>query len=342
MIGAKDQRGFTSIVVCLIIMTIMSLVSIGFSRLMSIEQRQATERQLSTGALYAAESGINDARLVTKLNPLYAKNTCDDLVLPSPASTVSKTMPNGTNAQITCVTVNQDIQSLQYDVSTDPLASTIVPITPNDGTQRINTLALNWRGKTGHSYPNGLSGLIPLTGWSSLTGVLKLTIVGFPGGNIDRNTLLANTRIMYLVPSSTGISALSINDVGNELPNTDGAYLGSVQRNVQCNNDNCALRLTEIPSTYTHIRVILTSLYRDNSLTITGSGINGAFTFKGTQASIDSTARVGEEVIRRIEARISLESEKTSVFNTNGLALLSNGTICKEISVGANVTNSCN
>jgi hypothetical protein len=57
-----NQKGVASIFVVMTLMTLLALISIGFSRLMNREVRQSLDRQLSTAAYYAAESGINDSR----------------------------------------------------------------------------------------------------------------------------------------------------------------------------------------------------------------------------------------------------------------------------------------
>ena len=56
-----DQRGFAAIVVALVLILVLSLLTIGFAELMRHEQRSALDKQLSSQAYYAAESGVNDA-----------------------------------------------------------------------------------------------------------------------------------------------------------------------------------------------------------------------------------------------------------------------------------------
>ena len=57
----NEETGLVAIVVSMLIMIIMSLTVFGFTKIMQREQRQAVDKQLSTQAFYAAESGINDA-----------------------------------------------------------------------------------------------------------------------------------------------------------------------------------------------------------------------------------------------------------------------------------------
>jgi Tfp pilus assembly protein PilX len=106
-----NQSGFVSIVVCLIIMVILTLVTIGFSKLMGRAQRQALDRQLSTQAFYAAESGVNDALLVYKSDPTKLDKTC---------GTVKNIID--TSVAATCVFSDGNPTSVEYgDVGTSPV-----------------------------------------------------------------------------------------------------------------------------------------------------------------------------------------------------------------------------
>src|SRR5665213_517516 len=60
--GQKDESGVVAIIVVMILVTILALIRVGFSKLMNREVRQALDRQLSVEAYYAAESGTNDAK----------------------------------------------------------------------------------------------------------------------------------------------------------------------------------------------------------------------------------------------------------------------------------------
>src|ERR1039458_10050844 len=73
-----DQSGFASIVIASVIILVLSLITVGFAQLMQREQRSALDRQLSSQAYYAAESGINDA--VSAINSGFnvAKSTCPE------------------------------------------------------------------------------------------------------------------------------------------------------------------------------------------------------------------------------------------------------------------------
>src|SRR4051794_27185754 len=54
------QAGLVSIIVTLIMMLVISLIVVGFAEITRRNGSEALERQLSTQAYYAAETGIND------------------------------------------------------------------------------------------------------------------------------------------------------------------------------------------------------------------------------------------------------------------------------------------
>ena len=62
--AGRDQRGIASLIITMVSMVIVTLIVLGFATLSRREQRQSLDRQLSTQAFYAAESGVEDARAV--------------------------------------------------------------------------------------------------------------------------------------------------------------------------------------------------------------------------------------------------------------------------------------
>jgi len=73
----KRQVGFVSIIVAAVLMVLLSLITIGFSKIMQREQRQSIDRQLSAQAFYAAETAINDVKdKITLQGSVPAKAHC--------------------------------------------------------------------------------------------------------------------------------------------------------------------------------------------------------------------------------------------------------------------------
>src|SRR4051794_36665296 len=79
MTSQKDESGIISLIIVAILSVVMALVAVGFAKLTDRELTQASDRELSAQAFYAAEAGINDARAYLKAcdpanNP---SGTCD-------------------------------------------------------------------------------------------------------------------------------------------------------------------------------------------------------------------------------------------------------------------------
>jgi len=118
----KGQKGMASIVVVSVLVVIMTLISIGFARIMSRTVSNATNRQLSTAATYAAQSAINDVSAFIKTNPTAYSDTCNGsgtLIgktgAPGPFYYDSNLSGDTTKtAHYTCLILNQTPGDLQY------------------------------------------------------------------------------------------------------------------------------------------------------------------------------------------------------------------------------------
>ena len=72
----NNASGFAPLIVSIVIVTILSLFTVGFVLLMKNNTSNALNDQLNNGAFYAAESGVNDA--IKALNNGYdqVKSSC--------------------------------------------------------------------------------------------------------------------------------------------------------------------------------------------------------------------------------------------------------------------------
>ncbi|PJE65669.1 hypothetical protein COU91_00385 [Candidatus Saccharibacteria bacterium CG10_big_fil_rev_8_21_14_0_10_47_8] len=113
----KTQEGIVSIMVVSVLIVLLSLVTIGFARLMNRETRQALDRQLGLQSYYAAESGINDAigYLDSKKDSLgsAAIDTCDQ-----GAGLLNKNLSGeiNPNAQYSCVLIDVTPSFLLFNI----------------------------------------------------------------------------------------------------------------------------------------------------------------------------------------------------------------------------------
>src|SRR5262245_1378660 len=111
---AKNQKGMVSILVTMVIMIVVSLIVLGFAKIIRREERQSLDRQLSTQAFYAAESGINDA--VKKISDdiknnvtVPTKTSCD----PDNHYTTSNQL-DGTTITYSCLLIDPTPNTLEY------------------------------------------------------------------------------------------------------------------------------------------------------------------------------------------------------------------------------------
>src|SRR4051794_24071665 len=79
----KNQKGVASIIVVTILIVLLSLISVGFAKLMSRTVNNSSNRQQNSAAYYAAQSGINEITSLIKKRiiglPTTYTNSCADL-----------------------------------------------------------------------------------------------------------------------------------------------------------------------------------------------------------------------------------------------------------------------
>ena len=124
----RDESGLAAITVTLIILGIVTLITVGFATLMRREQRQALDRQLSTQAFYAAESGVNlarkaiDADLAVSETPETYSNCSDSPIV---------NYDLGNNASVSCVLA--DLTPTELTKTLDPSSSWTTKIESANG-----------------------------------------------------------------------------------------------------------------------------------------------------------------------------------------------------------------
>lgn len=337
MIKKSSQNGFTSIIVCLLIMIVLSLITVGFAQIMGREQRAALDRQLSTQAFYAAESGVNDASLELATNPQYTKlDDCNPVTIGG--AEVSKEIDPVGPVRSTCVNVNPFPQELLYSpISTNQNNPTVIPmigVDPAGVSAAISRIEIRWSQAVGnsglHPFRNPNAQTWPVQGaWSSRTGVVKLGVIPFSNGD-GRAQILDRFSEFYLNPNSGGAPG-------------SVAYSTALRENIGqivdggCSGSSCTVSITGIPS-YTDLKIVISSIYRSSNVEIRAFSSGGVqLNLGGAQASIDSTGRSGD-VLRRISVRKPL----TAIYEgSNGNALVSSEDICKLITANpVSTTNS--
>ncbi len=333
----KDkEHGFDAIVVASIKMVILSLITIGFTRMMQREQQQALDRQLTRQALYAAESGIND--VYELLNDgddstlaQIEKTECDVSDLPNDG-----VISDSTNVSYTCALYDKTPAELAYSVSTSD--SKVSPLITESG-RNFSSITLNWGQEKGlnnvdalpvcgaaTTFPAARSGNVPL---------LRLDFTNI--STLSRQSLIDSTDYLYLAPCKSG---------GTTTYNYAAGAKGTVVT-VRCSAGAplpCSLTINGLSGNKYVARIH--SVYDSSQVTINGleqlgGGATGPVEFAQSQTSIDVTARA-TDVVRRLRVAVPLgqpDNPPESVFQSfDG--------ICKLLSVDivsspARITDDC-
>jgi hypothetical protein len=327
----QNQNGMVSILVTMLIMLFLSVIIIGFAKFIQREQRQALDRQLSTQAFYAAETGINDAK--NAINAMGAAT-----IPPKPGCgndanyTLNPTIDAATKTGYTCILINPAPGSLQYG-NIDTSKSTVIPLVLSNPADTIANLTLSWQagdGSTDFNCPDSAAGLpnapdlTPTGGWTCGTGILRVDLVPF-GAGVTRDNLGNSLFNAFLYPVSGGGTATA-------------AYSGSKANmfKVTCTSGTtpkyCKFTITGVNTNRAYLR--LKSVYINSSIDIAATVTSGgAASFVGTQVVIDSTGKAND-VLRRIQVRIPLDA--SGILPDSPLD--ASGNICKRYIVTAGPT----
>lgn len=320
------EAGMVAIMVTLILMIVISLIVLGFAQVSRRNQRQALDRQLSTQAFYAAETGVNDVRdrleqALAAGNAIYAKPDCGPgagAAAAFYAPVIAKAQLN-TEVKYSCFTVDPSPDTLVYsDIGT---TSTIVPIISGSGSN-LSTVRLAWQTKDNtttpaNNCPTTANNVFSTTSnWLCGYGVLRVDLVPVDG-TYNAATLQSRTMTSFMVPVRTGGT--------NSVAFATGG--GNNRPAVRCTNTDCNVTITGLSSSQYYMRV--SSLYKNVSLRITATDSSGAVGLQGAQAVIDSTGKA-QDVLRRIQVHVPLTE---STQRLSDYAIESTDSVCKRFSV---------
>lgn len=325
----EDENGLVAIIVATMIMIIMSLIVLGFARIMQREQRQALDKSLSTQAFYAAESGINDA--VTRIHditqpPLADKNDCD--TSNDPAKNPSKligTIDGNLDTGYTCLLINNAPRTLEYtQKSVTTTGSTIVPIRGSND-ELIDHAEVSWdEGSKTSAFRSCPDTSLPATtSWTNSPGILRLDLIPADGA-LTRAGLISNAMNAYLYPSAT----CGTNSIG--YGSYTGVNAGQIV-SIHCLNTatphECVATITGLNMKYFYLR--MRSVYNASNVTVKiFDASNKQLAIKGAQVQLDSTGRVAD-VVRRIQVRVPLNP----TYEIPDGALETTLGICKQLAV---------
>lgn len=328
-IKKTNEKGLVSFMITIVMMVVISLIVMGFTQVVNRNRRQALDRQLSTQAFYAAESGVNDA--VTQITarqtagqPIVRQTTCSGAEYPA---SIINTNPS---VSYTCILVNPTVPEIEVPPSTQ--SASVIPIKPVDSLGNpINAtqLTFSWAVSQGQD-PNPAS--------CSLLGVYRTTVAETCGyallrvdllrytGQTSATTLAAGTSTFYLQPVRSGAVNYTFGD-------SNGRTFASVKANqvaASCSaaTQRCTATILLNGSTsYSNYVARITGLYREprNVLIDGTSGATNAW-FSDAQATVDVTGKA-QDVLRRVKVRVPLHDMGGNNVPLGGAN--STATVCK-------------
>lgn len=325
----NNEHGLVSMVVTVLIILVLSLIVLSMARNANREQRQSLDRQLSSQAFYAAESGINDA-------VEYLKNGGDPVNSGCTLPSSDWPNPNGgiidaaADVAYTCVQFDATPTEIQLDSIPEVGANKSKKVHLEAASGLLGDLTFTWK-QTGSS-----EGFTNCPELAKRQFIPKLDFVArdcgagvLHVGMIDTTVppSLNNYFMAFLVPTKDSLPG-SIGFGSANTPSNQGAI---VSGGCDSGTGQCTATISVLRS---EVVFHVSSIYSANDLTISRGGgefING-------QVLIDSTGRA-TDVLKRLQVRVNLENS----FSLPATALFSQQDICKllEAEPGGVILGSC-
>jgi Tfp pilus assembly protein PilX len=326
----NNQSGMVSIMITMIMILVISLIVLGFAQVTRRNQREALDRQLSTQAYYAAESGINAAAKFFANNPgaqidTITNGDCNTFINgASYLNGASTVLSSANNVSYTCLSVNSQPVSLQVAPLTQE-SNTVWHLQSSSGS--FGTLKFTWNSDPAYTGANncssyGTSNLPPYGSWSCPYGILRVDLVSVAAVSnaaLEANT---NTHTIYMFPGGAPTSA--------DLLSPNKALVA----HATCGT-SCSATVTGVNGTEYYAR--LTMMYKDSSSASVADGTAAlGVKFVNGQAIVDATGQATDE-LRRVQVRIPLVKSVSTLPN---FGLQSTDSICKVLSVAPNIYSS--
>lgn len=358
---AKDESGFAPLIITIVIVTVLSLMTLGFVSLMRNNQYNALNKQLNNDAYYAAESGVNDAIQAIQAGYNSNKNTCGPIVSSTavPGSQyLNNNQVNGSQDVYSCLLINPTPATLQYS-SVGTNSPTVAFVTGDDKTlnnvRKIAYLKFSWQpssamGSSPYSFasPSWLSCgngpcLPPENSWSgrnsvnnnlqSIVGILRLSLTPIANATPNSGTIPTDTNTTYtalLYPASgdgtPGTSTYSSSTIG---VNSGEVVSGNCANNNTAEPDDCNVKIDVKSANTNTFLMAMRSIYAPTTVTVTAYDASDNLLFiKNAQTLIDST---GDDhgVLKRIQVRVpTMNSQGMPAYD-----IVTKQAICKDLNV---------
>lgn len=342
-----SNAGMVSFTVTIVMLLIITLITVGFTQVAQRNQREALDRQLSSQAFYAAESGVNAAvdkiRTDIKAGSIKPQTTCgNDSSDYKPA-----TLQTDPEVKVTCVMVDPSPENIRMTASQHVSRVAVIdPVDANENPITLGNLNIEWSpSENGGASPQTgcLNGwLFPESSGTCGYALLRVDLMQFQNlGTTNSDTMAQSTITLFNKPTSTGTGVYNIASFTDV--STSGNQRGKIVQ-AQCTAEKCRVSY-QLPTTarYKYYARIST-LYNDApNVTVDGgtmastSASYNAY-FANVQALIDSTGKA-QDVLRRVQTRLPINITKGAAPTS---AIQSGGGVCKKFTTSpSSFTNNC-
>lgn len=372
------QSGAVSLFAVIFGAMLLTIVTIGFMRLMLMDQRQASDNDLSQSAYDAALAGIEDAKRVVRAaqtgnmqaagvlsGPINCNMIAASGVVGGSASgeTVIQT-GSGAGKKFdqayTCVKIAMQSQDFIYKAIEDK--SQLISLR---AVSSFNKIIIEWYRRDDESNLNAANAVnteISTTGelptkdkWNSNTPPLVRAQVISPGSTFNLATLDTTGVTSFLRPNVLRSDVVSqsgtvVSGKSSDRPRaTDGNEHNNGTNIISCSKTfrfsgeySCkvVIDVDEVPAGSESAFLRLVSIYKGGSIKVSLQKSDGTtVNFDGVQPIVDSTGRASN-LFRRVEARLQIGDD--FAYPDNAVEL--KNSLCKDFSIsgsGAAVVGRC-
>ncbi|MDB5184303.1 MAG: clumping factor [Candidatus Saccharibacteria bacterium] len=346
------ETGFASLIIAIVMVTVLSLLSIGFATLMRHEQQAALQQQLSKLAYYAAESGINDGIQAINAGFTTAKPNCDPVSGNQYLSNNVVDSSSSSSVKYSCLLIDPAPPDIKFSsVGRDDDDGKVMAITGVDASNNpkvIDKITISWSGEgLGPNFvPSSWfsNGTFPTdSNWkdssgNAAVGVLRSQIVPLGTGSLTRAALTdnANTSYLYPNPAATGFTS-TYSSPYSESKGTNAGKIYDGHCSAQKGPYYCSYTISGLAANNASSYLLrLDSLYHKSNVKIeVFDGLSGSqLRISGVQTQIDATGDA-RGTLKRIQVRVPTRS--ATYYPQSGIESMAG--ICKQLAVSPTYNN---
>lgn len=338
----NDQRGLASIIIVAVLITLISLIVLGFASIVRREKRQALDQQLSSQARVAAETAVNEVISRFRADPASVTDQSNC----APVEKTFETAPTD-EIQTTCVRINTSPGPLEFD---DVTADNSTTVWLDPGNDTIDRLVITWqrsRTNPGSCWTTPYTNLPTFAAGDNMGAVrFDLAHVGHAGFPFTRESLKRNNFGGVLYPRAAGGGTRGETTWTPTFPpsySNDPAQpviFGSCDADpatpaatAATYNAHAVIDLPAPPTgsiifTRSRYMLRLRGLYKPSAIKVIGyTATNDVILFKGAQIAIEATVRVSD-VVQRVQVRIPANTPPGTLLPNEAIHVGGSG-LCK-------------